>query len=76
MNSSRVHTQFPSCFDKQVSECDVTGTDLPGGSVVSEVEKHGGEPSVDLIQGALFVWRLQDGLRTDTRQLSHSRIPG
>lgn len=38
----------------------VTHCILPGGSVMSEVEEHGSEPVVNLIQSPLFVWRLQD----------------
>lgn len=38
--------------------------DLPGRRVVSEVREFGSEPVVNLIQSALLVWRLQDGLKT------------
>lgn len=37
----------------------MTDSVLPCGRVVSEVEEHGGEPVVDVIQRALLVWRLQ-----------------
>lgn len=41
-----------------------SGADLPGHRVVSEVGEFGREPVVNLIQSALLVWRLQDGLKT------------
>lgn len=33
---------------------------------MSEVEEHGSEPVVNLIQSTLFVWRLQDRLQPVT----------
>lgn len=51
-----------------MDDLNVSGSNLPGGSVVSEVEEHGGEPVVNLIQRALFVRRLQDRLRTQTHK--------
>lgn len=50
----------------QVSEW--TCSNLPGSSVVSEIEEHGREPVVNLVQSALFVWRLQDGLLDNTQR--------
>lgn len=49
-----------------------SGSDLPGCSVVSEVKEHGGEPVVNLIQSALFVWRLQDRLQTVRHSENHT----
>lgn len=45
---------------------------LPGSSVVSEVEEHGGEPVVNLIQSALLVYRLQDRLQTVRHSETHA----
>lgn len=50
----------------------VSGSDLPGGSVVSEIEEHGSEPVVNLIQSALFVWRLEDRLQTVKQSEKHT----
>lgn len=46
----------------------LSAPNLPGCSVVSEVVEHGSEPVVDLIQSALFVWRLQDRLQSDRQR--------
>lgn len=50
------------------------GSNLPCSCVVPEVEEHGGEPVVNLIQGALFVWRLQDRLHTKMVRLATNAI--
>lgn len=60
---------------QQVSGVLVSVSHLPGCSVVSEVVEHGGEPVVNLIQSALLVQSLQDGLKTvrhsDTQTHTH-----
>lgn len=54
------------CFSRRftTNQCERSVADLPGGRVVSEVREFGSEPVVNLIQAALLVWRLQDGLET------------
>ena len=45
-------------------------TYLPGGIIVSEIDKVLHEPGVDLAQCQALVWRLQNGLGTEY-SLSH-----
>lgn len=52
----------------------VSSSNLPGCGVVSEEEEHGSEPVVNLIQSALFVWRLQDRLQTARHSEKHAGI--
>lgn len=51
----------------------VSSSNLPGCGVVSEEEEHGSEPVVNLIQSALFVWRLQNRLQTARHREKHAR---
>lgn len=42
---------------------------------MSEVEEHTGEPVVDVIQSALFVWSLKDGLKKHNKSiLKHAKL--
>ena len=49
-------------------------SNLPGGGVVSEEEEHGGEPGVDLVQAALLVRGLQDGLQMDNVRIDNGMM--